>query len=854
MSSGTSAPVYMSTGSIYVGKATNATNLDGGAGGSIPYQTAANATGFIAIGTAGHFVTSNGSVPSWSTYAPAQAVTPSDLNSVYSKDTRATDYTPGQRNAGLYVDFRQNSANGLSDGGTYNGVLTFRSYGAANDLSGGQVQQIAYTDNNNLWHRISTNTSTWGAWVKILDTANVGSITAGGSSQVATTARPNAGAHYITFVDSNNATATAETVYTTSSFTINPATGAVGINTASPNQTFEVNAASPGIRLQETSAGQKRLDLTVDSSGIATVAAPQSAQILRLSTVGTVGLTVDASQNVYLGTGSTQLNTGFTNKLNVSGVIVAGNATSTNGSTLMQGYYGTGALTVIGTDYSTGGPVVGYGVTPSSTTSSNFLSSSGIAGLTRSATVWADSVKFLTAPGTTTAIGGQLAMVERMRLTNNGGLSFGASGTAFGSAGQILQSNGDAAPTWVTPSGLAAGSSSQVQTTAQTASASYYPTFVDSNNASATAETVYTTSSFAINAQTGAVGIGGGLDSTWSLAVKAPGTLGGTAGNFQKVYTSQAPGGSGGNNVYVSEWRRRRATGTDWTTHNVHNGIWVDASFTTPGTDTRTWWERDPNTPTQSWGDQATTWMFANSTGLGLGTTTLLSGARLTVNGGANISGIITGTSYVRLGSNTFTKAIPSAGEIQFDNGTNDTPGISFYYGNSVNFGMDCAQIASTATLRFVRHINETGGTVLGHIDLSGNLNMIGDVTAYYSDRRLKTDVEPITDAVKKILSLNGITYRPNELAETFGFNTATRVVGLFADEVQAVLPEAVKNAPFDAGPDTTSVSGENYKTVQYEKVIPLLVEAIKEQQNQIDNQAQLINQLLDKVNTLVNK
>jgi hypothetical protein len=41
---------------------------------------------------------------------------------------------------------------------------------------------------------------------------------------------------------------------------------------------------------------------------------------------------------------------------------------------------------------------------------------------------------------------------ERMRLTSNGGVSFGSSGTAYGSSGQVLQSNGDAAPTWVTAS------------------------------------------------------------------------------------------------------------------------------------------------------------------------------------------------------------------------------------------------------------------------------------------------------------------------------------------------------------------------------------------------------------------
>jgi hypothetical protein len=127
------------------------------------------------------------------------------------------------------------------------------------------------------------------------------------------------------------------------------------------------------------------------------------------------------------------------------------------------------------------------------------------------------------------------------------------------------------------------------------------------------------TEGFFLN-NSGLVGIGNS-DGTSTLTVRTASTLGGTTGNNVRISTTQAVGGSGGNNVYRSEWRRRRATGTDWVTHNVHDGIWVDGTFTTPGTDTRAWWDRDPNTASQAWGDQATTWMFANSVGLGIGTT-----------------------------------------------------------------------------------------------------------------------------------------------------------------------------------------------------------------------------------------
>jgi hypothetical protein len=80
-----------------------------------------------------------------------------------------------------------------------------------------------------------------------------------------------------------------------------------------------------------------------------------------------------------------------------------------------------------------------------------------------------------------------------------------------------------------------------------------------------------------------------------------------------------------------------------------------------------------------------------------------------------------------------------------------------------------------------------------------------------------------------KVRSLTGVRYTPNQLAEQLGFTAGERIVGLFADELEAVLPEAVKLAPFDRDETGGSKSGENYKTIQYEKVVPLLVEAIKE-------------------------
>jgi hypothetical protein len=132
------------------------------------------------------------------------------------------------------------------------------------------------------------------------------------------------------------------------------------------------------------------------------------------------------------------------------------------------------------------------------------------------------------------------------------------------------------------------------------------------------------------------------------------------------------------------------------------------------------------------------------------------------------------------------------------------------------------------------------------NIASSGSATLTGTLTQNSSDTRLKENIIPISNALSKIEQLTGFTYTWNQLANSLtGFNTSTQEVGLSAQSVQSVLPEAVFPAPFDnefdpATQSYKSKSGENYLTVQYEKLVPLLVEAIKE--------------LTEKVNALENK
>ena len=113
----------------------------------------------------------------------------------------------------------------------------------------------------------------------------------------------------------------------------------------------------------------------------------------------------------------------------------------------------------------------------------------------------------------------------------------------------------------------------------------------------------------------------------------------------------------------------------------------------------------------------------------------------------------------------------------------------------------------------------------------AGEIRATNQITSYYSDERLKEDIVEITDALEKVMALRGVTYKPNSIAESLGYKKQNEV-GVIAQDVEKVLPEAVKPAPFDImlfENTEISKSGQNYKTVQYEKIVPLLIEAIKE-------------------------
>lgn len=152
---------------------------------------------------------------------------------------------------------------------------------------------------------------------------------------------------------------------------------------------------------------------------------------------------------------------------------------------------------------------------------------------------------------------------------------------------------------------------------------------------------------------------------------------------------------------------------------------------------------------------------------------------------------------------------------------------------------------------RYVR-INKSG-TSDTMLTVGGDITATGEITAYASDERLKENIEEVDNAIIKIEKLKPVFYTFNERANKLaGFNTSSKHIGLFAQDVQSVLPEVVTLAPFDTIDVTenekVSKSGENYLTIKYEKIVPLLVQAIKEQQKVINHLSSSLVEIMKKV------
>lgn len=130
-------------------------------------------------------------------------------------------------------------------------------------------------------------------------------------------------------------------------------------------------------------------------------------------------------------------------------------------------------------------------------------------------------------------------------------------------------------------------------------------------------------------------------------------------------------------------------------------------------------------------------------------------------------------------------------------------------------------------------------GTLTPTVALQVNGDIIANSIAGSSDARFKTNITPIENPLQKVLKLRGVHFDWNTKAFPERQFSDQKALGFVAQEVEKVVPEVVQ----------TEKTTEGYKAVQYDKIVALLVEAIKEQQKQINRLQKQVTILKKKTN-----
>ena len=222
-----------------------------------------------------------------------------------------------------------------------------------------------------------------------------------------------------------------------------------------------------------------------------------------------------------------------------------------------------------------------------------------------------------------------------------------------------------------------------------------------------------------------------------------------------------------------------------------------------------------------------------------------------TLTGDLTITGTLTANTYVVSSSVTYLTQSFSSGSTRFGDSSDDThiftgsvnisgsttlqtlsadvinaTTINATVSGSIDQATTASNAATASTVNFNGGLTTTSDVQFDSLGVgtaasgtTGEIRATGDITAYYSsDERLKDNITPLSDAINKINQIGGYEFDWNSNSSHSGHD-----VGVIAQEIEKVLPEVVVDR--DTG----------YKAVRYEKIVALLIQAIKEQQLQID-------------------
>ena len=155
--------------------------------------------------------------------------------------------------------------------------------------------------------------------------------------------------------------------------------------------------------------------------------------------------------------------------------------------------------------------------------------------------------------------------------------------------------------------------------------------------------------------------------------------------------------------------------------------------------------------------------------------------------------------------------------------------------GGSTATSIDIADAGVITTVKGTLNVDQAV-TLDSTLAVSGTITATDDITAFFdsSDRRLKKNVETIDSALSIINNLRGVRFDWNEEAQKLNENVDLnkRELGVIAQEIEKELPEVIKEG----------LGG--YMAVRYEKITPLLIQCIKEQQTMIKQQDERISKL----------
>jgi hypothetical protein len=172
---------------------------------------------------------------------------------------------------------------------------------------------------------------------------------------------------------------------------------------------------------------------------------------------------------------------------------------------------------------------------------------------------------------------------------------------------------------------------------------------------------------------------------------------------------------------------------------------------------------------------------------------------------------------------------------IRLDSGpVQDGLGIEWRTGTTWHWNID--QFGTDPWLRFfIEDANDGSGALRMYLTTAGNLWIAGSLTQG-SDVRFKKDISELSNSgsvLEKLKKLRGVYYKLNDLAKKFGYNDDQRHIGIIAQEIEKEFPELVSEWEQD---------GIKYKAVDYSRLTAVLLEAIKEQQKEIEELKEILN------------